>query len=292
MGQQHLDVYIPELQIAFEYQGIQHSKPVDFFGGEEAFVKTKERDERKSLLCKKNNVKLFFVLPDYEFEELILEIKKFFNKKKVMVKMNSLYDISHTDLPSNTEKLKNFTGKSTSDSEISKDLYRWLYQRNPHRTIMSEEEIEYNLNYYNSQLSQSTYLFEKKYWLSCISKIYYDYRDKQGYLEKCLDYLWRSVEIYNDCKEEWEKTDYQNYCVPVIKFIDGVKTVGDPFVYSYTNVFEDLAIIYEKLGEYSKAIEVCNTALNFGLNSERTNGGFIGRRERLNKRNKKKLNKS
>lgn len=47
LGLQSLDIFIDKLDIGVEYQGAQHIKPVDFFGGEEAFEKTKQRDKKK-----------------------------------------------------------------------------------------------------------------------------------------------------------------------------------------------------------------------------------------------------
>ena len=51
LGRQHLDIYFPKYNIGVEYQGRQHDEPIDFFGGQAAFEKTQERDERKRLLC-------------------------------------------------------------------------------------------------------------------------------------------------------------------------------------------------------------------------------------------------
>lgn len=61
LGRMHLDVYVPELKIAFEYQGKQHEKPVDFFGGKETFKKQKKRDKKKKKLCDKHEVELFYI---------------------------------------------------------------------------------------------------------------------------------------------------------------------------------------------------------------------------------------
>ena len=75
LGRQHLDIYIPKLKFAIEYQGKQHDEPVDFFGGEEAFERTKERDIRKKRLCKENGVKLIYARPGYDFEQIKAKIK-------------------------------------------------------------------------------------------------------------------------------------------------------------------------------------------------------------------------
>ena len=58
LGRQSLDIYIPSIRTAIEYQGIQHYTPVGFFGGEEALSQRKELDRQKKLLCEENNVRL------------------------------------------------------------------------------------------------------------------------------------------------------------------------------------------------------------------------------------------
>ena len=54
LGRQSLDLYIPSLKTAIEYQGIQHYLPIEFFGGEEALSLRRELDQR----CKENDVRL------------------------------------------------------------------------------------------------------------------------------------------------------------------------------------------------------------------------------------------
>ncbi len=46
-----LDIFIKELNIGIEYQGIQHFKPVDHWGGIEALKKLKVRDKKKTEIC-------------------------------------------------------------------------------------------------------------------------------------------------------------------------------------------------------------------------------------------------
>ena len=58
LGRQSLDLYIPSLKTAIEYQGIQHYMPVGFFGGEEALALRQELDRRKMELCRENAVRL------------------------------------------------------------------------------------------------------------------------------------------------------------------------------------------------------------------------------------------
>lgn len=67
LGLQSLDIFIPSLSVGIEYQGQQHYEPVEVFGGEEAFAKTIARDEKKKMLCEKNNVHLIL----WKYDEVI-----------------------------------------------------------------------------------------------------------------------------------------------------------------------------------------------------------------------------
>ena len=82
LGRQHLDIYFSELNIGIEYQGKQHNEPVNFFGGEDGFKRTIERDERKKLLCLENNCLLFYVYPETNTDEFLLELESIVNNKK------------------------------------------------------------------------------------------------------------------------------------------------------------------------------------------------------------------
>ena len=81
LGRQHVDVYFPKHKIGVEYQGAQHDRPIEFFGGEEAFKKNQERDERKRVLFAQNNAHLIEVRPGYDFEDLVFQITKLLKKK-------------------------------------------------------------------------------------------------------------------------------------------------------------------------------------------------------------------
>lgn len=70
------DFYLPEYNVCFEYDGIQHFEPIDFFGGEDEFKKTKMRDEIKNLFCNVNNIKLIRFNYKQSIDEINYIIKK------------------------------------------------------------------------------------------------------------------------------------------------------------------------------------------------------------------------
>jgi len=72
LGRQHLDIYIPELRLAVEYQGEQHFKPIDFWGGTEALKASQERDEKKREVCERHGIAIrYFSYKDEVSSELI-----------------------------------------------------------------------------------------------------------------------------------------------------------------------------------------------------------------------------
>lgn len=79
LGLQSLDIYIPSLKLAIEYQGEQHYRPIELFGGEKGFYNTIKRDLKKKQLCKKNNIKLIY----WKYDEVI-------SKNKLLQKLKSI----------------------------------------------------------------------------------------------------------------------------------------------------------------------------------------------------------
>lgn len=70
LGRQRIDIGIPDLGLAFEYNGKQHYEAVEFFGGGEGYRATKKRDKIKRELCKKNGINLIEIRYDAEEMEI------------------------------------------------------------------------------------------------------------------------------------------------------------------------------------------------------------------------------
>ena len=65
-----LDIYVPNIKLAFEYQGIQHFKAVKHWGGKKQLLIQKEHDYRKKMICDKLGITIIYF--DYT-EEITTE---------------------------------------------------------------------------------------------------------------------------------------------------------------------------------------------------------------------------
>ena len=63
------DYYIPSMNLCIEYQGIQHYKPIELFGGEKQLRQQQINDNFKREFCKNNNIKLLEI-PYWEYDNI------------------------------------------------------------------------------------------------------------------------------------------------------------------------------------------------------------------------------
>ena len=95
LGQKHLDFYLPEYNIAIEYQGAQHFRQLysHKLNGEEHFRLQVKRDEEKYKLCKEHKLPLLFFtyeknktgIENY-FTDILTDETVFINKINELIK--------------------------------------------------------------------------------------------------------------------------------------------------------------------------------------------------------------
>lgn len=61
LGGLELDIHCPSLKLAFEYNGQQHYRPIEAWGGSEALARQQENDHRKAYLCDADEVTLVVI---------------------------------------------------------------------------------------------------------------------------------------------------------------------------------------------------------------------------------------
>lgn len=65
------DFFIPSLNLIIEYDGVQHFRPVNFFGGNEKFKLQKERDDLKNQYCVYKNINILRISYDQDIEYVL-----------------------------------------------------------------------------------------------------------------------------------------------------------------------------------------------------------------------------
>lgn len=75
-----IDRYIPDLNLAIEFDGEQHFRAKKVFGGESEFILTQKRDRRKTRFCREHKIHLLRIKynqdPEKEIEKMIALIKE------------------------------------------------------------------------------------------------------------------------------------------------------------------------------------------------------------------------
>lgn len=81
----HFDFYLDDLNLAIEYDGIQHFKPIKHFDGEKGFIETQRRDQEKNNYCTQNKINLLRIsYLDFDNIERIIntEVQRLICKNK------------------------------------------------------------------------------------------------------------------------------------------------------------------------------------------------------------------
>lgn len=123
--------------------------------------------------------------------------------------------------------------------------------------------------------------------LISLQDFYYKYRDlDSAYLNSCIQYCIQditSLKSFVEAYKQEEITRFKRLIPTITKSEIAVeeKRIAELSFPGNVPAFKRLAIIYEKQGKYSEAIEICDKAICFGQISDGTDGGFKARKEKL-----------
>jgi len=70
------DFYLPKYNTCIEYNGIQHYKAIDNWGGKERLIEQQKKDSIKKEYCNKNNIKLIIVKYNENVSKIIKQLNK------------------------------------------------------------------------------------------------------------------------------------------------------------------------------------------------------------------------
>lgn len=66
------DFYLPDYNTCIEFNGIQHYKPKEYFGGEDGFKNQQKKDKIKSQYCKEKNITLLIIKYNEKIDKKLL----------------------------------------------------------------------------------------------------------------------------------------------------------------------------------------------------------------------------
>lgn len=183
LGAQRFDYYLPEFNAMIEFDGLQHFKPVNYFGGEDALAERKIRDEEKNTWCERNNVPLLRLRYDQTVDDVVNNLNTFLKRLKfypeiVDVLNREIYNILEND-SNKSESMQNdlssvmYVNHVGIDNIINKNInnvwheYRlWCYDENlktqSKNNFIYDIKIKCNLDVFKNKIYISDQDFELK----------------------------------------------------------------------------------------------------------------------------------
>lgn len=259
IGSQHLDIFIPELKIALEYQGKQHDEPVEYFGGKEAFEKTKERDARKKQLCTKHNIHIIYVRPGYEISDILKEISAHSAQKISFAESV----ITLNDKPS---KIKDTISDKLRQIDANKRPESVLYEYELHPDLYVEP-IQLDADY-----EVSPKILKRHFALGDeIREVYKQRKTNPDAIDKVIDLCKQQIELSADMAHycHQDRLKLSNWCLEQADKVSDNAELSQEYLQRankiaksrfggtmYYSGYNQLIIIYENQHKFEEALKL------------------------------------
>ena len=119
------DFYLPKFGILIEFQGFQHFKKHDYFGGEKAFKLLKKRDLIKKEWAKENHIPLLEISSYKEISKKILLFIDKFSDEDVKDALNNLLETEKEWAQKKWNKYLKRLNKVHPDYDFSPAIWKW-----------------------------------------------------------------------------------------------------------------------------------------------------------------------
>jgi tetratricopeptide (TPR) repeat protein len=186
----------------------------------------------------------------------------------------------------------NFSHDNTVDSTIieqikqaKRDVNEILAKRT--KSITPNDHV---ISHINKQKAEESKLLKSKestkniislhFCYTGLSETAYSYRNNSVYLDMCIEYCKKDIELFPKFKNAWIKNENASQKKLSKAFPDYIpRKIELPFITS----FRRLAIVYEQQGNIEGAIDICEQAIAYGLRDS-TKIGYEGRLEKLKRK--------
>lgn len=203
LERQSLDIFIPSINTAIEYQGIQHYKQVDYFGNQDEFEQRIQNDIKKKELCKNNNVNLIEWLYNDPISDIL--VKERFN----LLMQNINFETKNiNEINKNNSKEKIINEAKNIIIEMDKIINTIKTIKNDNKNIISyltNSSIETSLSNYEFELSIEKQIYEKleTYDNNMLSNYINNLNYRLGELQETFIRFENNI---NNDKKEFEQT--------------------------------------------------------------------------------------
>jgi len=203
------DFYLPKENTFIEFDGIQHFKPIDYFGGKEAFLKIKESDEIKNLYCGENNINIIRI--DYKDtnEDIKTKLKHILSnyKKLKNIKFDKELDIEEPTKVIHKKEDKVIISLDDIISVPGRLNEKYIKK---HRPDIHQEVLDYNdydipfkekLWYYYNKI-------EQRFLCNCGNETTFNKKFSDGYKKACSA---KCVQNLSETKAKRVRTVLEKY---------------------------------------------------------------------------------
>ena len=214
-----------------------------------------------------------------------VSVPELINNFKFKKEMFELLEGAHQQTKETLAQMrKNGDAIPVNENKITKPKKELVFSKKEERNLLMSADHENNdpiaLHFVYMQLQD----------------FYYKYRSlEQRYLNQCINFCLKDIDSFDSLNKAWiqrEKKELKRMISSSLSNPEDIRRqefeIEKGFHYRIP-AFKRLAIIYEQKKQYDDAIKICERSIELGFIDDGTDGGFNGRKQKLESKLKSAL---